>query len=337
MSDLTAMAEGDVIERGTGLLLREPEQFVTGGRRGDRDPAAVYLARLSSGSRPAMARALDVMAQIVTDDEEADRDAVPWHALRYPHAEAIRAVLAVRYAHSTANKMLSALRQTLKAAWKLGLMSAEAYQQAASVENVRGETVPAGRAVAGGELVALLDTCDQKPQGIRDAAILSLLYSAGLRRAEVVGLNIGDYDRDGQRLLVRGKRNKQRSLPIVAGAASALADWLAIRGAAPGPLFWGVGNRNRGGRLTTQAVYKMLQTRARAAGIQRLSPHDFRRTFVGDLLDAGADIVTVQKLAGHADVTTTARYDRRGEQAKRKAVDLLHVPYRRRVLREESG
>ena len=132
--------------------------------------------------------------------------------------------------------------------------------------------------------------------------------------------------------MIRGKCNKERELPLSNGALDALADWLAERGAEAGPLFPAI---RKGGAIqhwqdmTPQAINLMLAKRAEQAGVADLSPHDLRRTFVSDLLDAGADIATVQKLAGHSNVTTTARYDRRGEQAKRKAVELLHVPYRK--------
>ncbi|MBE2224312.1 MAG: tyrosine-type recombinase/integrase [Anaerolineae bacterium] len=293
------------------------------------NPAAAYLAGLSPSSRRTMQAALDTIAQIGLADELAVCWDVTWSQLRFQHTQAIRSILAERYAHTTANRMLSAMRGVLKAAWKLGLMSAEDYQKAASVESVRGETLPSGRALSAGELVGLLNACETTPLDTRDAAILSLLYGCGLRRAELVSLNSDDYIKEENELIVRGKGNKQRAVPV-GNAALALVDWLGIRGEEKGPLFWGLGNRNRGRRLTDQAVYNMLRKRAGQSGVKNVSPHDFRRTFVGDLLDAGADIITVQKMAGHASPTTTSRYDRRGQKARHRAASLLHVPYKKR-------
>lgn len=111
-----------------------------------------------------------------------------------------------------------------------------------------------------------------------------------------------------------------------------MADWLAVRGDVPGSLFLPV---NKGGRIqhramTDQAVYAMLRRRAEQAGVKEFSPHALRRTFVGDLLERGVDMATVQKLAGHASVTTTGRYDRRPETVKKQAARKLHFPYKRR-------
>ncbi len=109
------------------------------------------------------------------------------------------------------------------------------------------------------------------------------------------------------------------------GLIPPVEDWLEIRGTEPGPLLCPI---NKGGRmqmrhLCSDAVLKILKKRAEQAGVESFSPHDFRRTFCSDLLDAGVDIVTVQKLAGHASPVTTAKYDRRGEETKRRAVQKL--------------
>ena len=236
------------------------------------------------------------------------------------------------YAPSTANRMLSALRGTLEQAWLLGQMSAEDYHRAAHLKPIIGETVPAGRALSFEEISALLQDCinDPRPIGRRDAAVITVMYSGGLRRAEVAKLDWSDYDAENKKLKVNGKRSKQRTVYLAEGAIAALHDWLKIRGSGDGPLFVAINRGNNlvpGKSLTPQGIYYLLKSRAKRAGVKKFSPHDLRRTFVGDLLDVGVDIAIVARMAGHASVNTTARYDRRPERAKQEAAKLLEVPY----------
>lgn len=304
----------------------------------DQHPALVYLASLSAGSRRTMAQALDTIAGMLSGGA-LTMLTLDWPALRYQHTAAIRSRLAETYKPSTANKMLSALRGVLHHAWKLGQMSAEDYHRARDVGTVKGQTIPAGRDLGAGEIAALIDVCaqDSSSAGARDAAIIALMYATGIRRASVVALDVSDYDARAYTLHIRAAKGQNDYLAHIAqdGAQRALADWLVVRGEETGPLFWPVnkGDRMVNRRLSSQAIYNVLRKRAEQAGVDHFSPHDLRRTLAGDLLDAGADIVTVQKILGHATVTTTARYDRRPEQVKRKAAGLIHVPYRGRAQR----
>src|SRR5690606_19115375 len=122
--------------------------------------------------------------------ERAGVQTLDWSALRYPHVQALRTRLMATYAPATVNAMLAALRGVLKEAWRLGQLSAEDYQRAVDVPGVRGETLPAGRDLQQGEILALVEAClrDTGPAGVRDAAIIGLLYTCGLRRAELAGL-----------------------------------------------------------------------------------------------------------------------------------------------------
>ena len=304
----------------------------------DQNPAAVYLARLAPGSRRTMAGALESIAELLCPGVGAM--ALPWAQLRYSHTGAVRSWLADHYAASTANKMLSALRGVLKEAWRLGQLDAEHYQRAADVAAVAGQRVLSGRALETGELSALMGACDvDTPAGARDAAMVAVLYVGGLRRSELVLLDLADVNRETGELLVRGKGNKQRLVYATGGALSALVNWLSVRGEAPGPLFLPVNKAGRLGarRLTPQAVLFVLGRTAERASVAAFSPHDMRRSCISDLLDAGADISAVQKLAGHASPATTTRYDRRGERAKRRAAGLLHVPWPKRRARRASG
>lgn len=294
----------------------------------ERCPAAVYMASLSPSGRRTMIHALNEISRLLGGE---DALSFPWWELRYQHTTAIRQFLLESYKPATVNRKLSALRGCLKNCWLLGLMSAEDYHKAAAIKSVKNVVLPAGREISEGEIAAIFKVCenDLLLSGIRDAAIIALLYGSGLRRAEVVSLNAEDYNQETGELKVKGKGNKERTAWIVNGAKRALDDWLYIRGDCPGPLFIPIlkGERFQSRSLSTEAVYKMLKKRAGQAGVANFSPHDLRRTFVSHLLAAGEDISIVAKMAGHSSTQTTARYDRRGEVSKKKAAGKLHIPY----------
>jgi integrase/recombinase XerD len=172
------------------------------------------------------------------------------------------------------------------------------------------------------DVLALLDGAGgdaptDGPLTLRNRALLELLYSTGARISEAVGLDVDDVDTEARSVLLRGKGGKQRLVPVGRPAIAALDAYLVRgrpdlagrrRGATPaaaGAIFLNA----RGGRLSRQSAWQVLQDTAERAGITAaVSPHTLRHSFATHLLDGGADVRVVQELLGHASVTTTQIY-----------------------------
>lgn len=285
-----------------------------------------------------LARITDILADRAPADDQRENERrardFRWADLTPAHVEVIKARIAEKVSKSTANKMLSALRGVLQKARMLRLISPEDFADIKAIEGFKVKTELRGRSLHEDELIGLAIACraDGTAAGVRDAALITVGYGAGLRRFEIAALNVGDWEPVVQSLRVaHGKGDKPRMVYLSDSGARCLARWLEQRPGATddSPLFCPV---NKGGkiterRLTDQAIYNMLEKRRIQAGIKAFSPHDMRRSFISDLLDAGADVSAVAGLAGHANLNTTMKYDRRGERAKKAAAMKLKVPF----------
>jgi integrase/recombinase XerD len=292
----------------------------------DANPVRLYLAGLRSDhSRRAMAGALDRVAEHLSRGQLAGKGcaiAFPWHESRYRHLRALQVHLEERYeAPSTVNMHLVAVRRVLTECRLLRLLDSETLTEClAGLRTVRDDgRPPAGRNVTRREIRAVLDACDDGTAlGARDLGFLAVLFNGGLRVSEVAALDLADYAPSTGELRVRkGKGRKQRHLYLDESARSMLAPWLAFRGDEPGALFLPLrrgGAIQRGQRTSAETLRDALARRVERAEVDKLRPHDARRTLVSTLLDRGVDLTTVAKLAGHSSVTTTARYDRRGDE-----------------------
>lgn len=314
-------------------------------------PAAAYVRTLTTDSgRRSMAQAIATAAELLAPGSipvssgrgragnAAERFAaactLPWHTLNAARLGELRATL-LRHdlAAATVNKVLAAVRGVLEQCWRQGLTDTDTLERAKSaMVVVKASTTVRGRHLPRLELAKILAACakDTTLAGARDGAAVALL-AIGLRRAEVAAIRLEDFNAASGRLVVRGKGNKERVVFLTNGSRDAVDVWLEARGQAAGPL---LGHVNRHGALvalglTPQAIYAALSKRAGEAGVA-CTPHDLRRTFAGEALSAGVDVATVQAIMGHSSPATTARYDRRPEDTKRRAMEAVAIPYTRR-------
>jgi integrase/recombinase XerC len=181
------------------------------------------------------------------------------------------------------------------------------------------------------QVASLLAISGDEPVTLRDRAILELLYSSGLRLAELVGLNLGDVDAADRTVRVIGKGSKERVVPVGRHALAALNDWLAVRSelarSGERALFVGL----RGQRVTPRTVQKRVNAWGKRQGTPMgVHPHMLRHSFATHLLESSGNLRAVQELLGHASLSTTQIYTHLDFQHLAHVYDQAHPRARRR-------
>jgi integrase/recombinase XerD len=226
------------------------------------------------------------------------------------------------YANSTISRTLVTVRGLHKFLVREGLAATD---PSVEVSGPRPER-PLPKALSAEQVEKLLGIpLGDEPIGLRDRAMLELLYAAGLRITELVDLDVDDADLERQTVRCIGKGSKERIVPIGRVACRALEAWLVRGRPALDPSSPALFCNGRGGRLTRQGGWKIIKGHAERAGFSRdVSPHTLRHSFATHLLDNGADVRVVQELLGHASVNTTQVYTRVSRTRVRAVYDQAH-------------
>lgn len=262
---------------------------------GRRHPVAAYLASLGASSRRTQTWAINLAARILSGGA-SEAQSLRWELVRHPDVVALRAYLAGHYRAATANRILAAVRKTLRAALVLGLIDGESCARTVDVEWVPSDRkFPPGRIVSRGELEKVFSSCahdgqydSRRVRGAQDAAAIAVLYGCRLREIQLCALSLDDYRVTGGSrgsIVVRNRASRKNLVHLPRGADDALTDWLAIRGLRPGPLFPALtAERKLSDRpLSAPALRQRLRRRARTAGIAAFTPRDLRHSWTWDM------------------------------------------------------
>ena len=282
----------------------------------------IYLNSLAVSGRNSVATLLNQSITILGYEGAPER--YHWHQLTFEKVHLIRATLIeAGYSVNTINLSLSALKGVAKTAFNLGKMSADDMMRINSVKSLKGNAVRNGRRIIHAEINKLLgDNSSDTAKSARDKALLSIGVGAGLRRSEICALDIGDVDfKHGLLTVKQGKGRKHRQIYLAKDLLIALKAWLKYRGLSEGALFTRI--RKNGQltlkRLSANGLAYVLDSLQTQCNVDSFSPHDMRRTFITQLLEKDVDLNTVRQLAGHSDISTTIKYDKRDIESQKRA------------------
>lgn len=292
-------------------------------------PAAAYLRSLNSRKgQVAMASLLSVTARIIGQQTGVPMQSFleyDWSKLDRAKIQAILTLLVQSgRAPATVNTYLYCLRGVMLESWSLGYITHEQYIHCKTIKGVRGSRLSRRKLVSQDQLHELLQVCaaDRSEIGLRDYAIFHLMLATGLRRSEVVALDLADFNAASAEMIVMGKGNKERIAYLPGETVQLLENWIdQVRGEQPGALFYRIRKAGQvtSERLSDKAIYYLLNKRCMEAGLEFFSPHDLRATFGTMLLNGGTDLLVVRDTLGHASVTTTEGYIVRDNTKHREA------------------
>jgi len=295
-----------------------------------RNPLTLYLSRLAPSSQLTMRYVLQDAADRL-GFEEINLEDIDWHLLQPEHVMALVAVLREDgYAPNTSSLYVNAVRGVMNEAWRISLISQEHLLKMRSVKASAGTRLSQGRNLRRTLIRELMDVCaaDPRPQGLRDAAVIGILYGSGMRKSESVNLDLAQVNFQERSLRVIGKGNKELVKYAPAWAFAKLQAWLEFRrehlkeGEQDDNFLF---NRIRRGshitreRITKHAIYYIARQRGEQVGV-KIMPHDFRRSFITRVIEEH-DLSIAQKLAHHTNIQTTASYDVRDDNERRRAID----------------
>ena len=279
----------------------------------------VHERRLSPHTRDAYGRDLAAAGRHFAAEGKADWAALTAVDIQAFAARCHRGGLSGR----SIQRRLSALRSLLDFLVREGLARANPARSVRAPKVAR--RLP--KALDPDEVSSLLDGAPpERYEAVRDLAMLELLYSSGLRLAEVQGLSLGDLDLKSGLVSVLGKGSKRRIVPVGGKARDALGRWLSIRRGGDEPAVFVT---RSGRRLGTRSIQERVRRFARRHGIE-LHPHMLRHSFASHLLESSGDLRAVQELLGHADIGTTQIYTHLDYQHLASVYDAAH-PRARRV------